>query len=42
MTLRNGLGPPPQEIRSPLQADFGVFHKCLMSNKLVLNFEEKL
>lgn len=42
MTLLNRLGSAPHEIGSPLQADFLVFQKCVMSNKLVLNFEEKL
>lgn len=42
MTLHNRLGPALHEIGSPLQADFIVFQKCLMSNKLVLNFEAKL
>lgn len=42
MTLHNRLGPAPHEIGSPLQADFVVFQKCLMSNKLALNFEENL
>lgn len=42
MTLHNRLGLALHEIGSPLQADFLVFQKCLMSNNLVLNFESKL
>lgn len=38
MTLHKRLGPAPDEIGSPWQADFLVFQKCLIHNKLVLNF----
>lgn len=42
MTPDKKIGPAPDEIGSPWQADFLVFQKCLVCNKLVLNFEGKL